>query len=690
VTNKSAAPVRFSVEGRLENGAVKLHGGHRAIRRRLRPVATQGAALLVGEVVSADGSRPPQSTLDRSDFGSVALGLAGEGWTAEGKLSLISEKQLLTTTTARAELAPGASKRFVFIIGWHFPHAAGRITHGGGALPDGRRRVAEQFADAGELVAYALRNAARIMERVRLFRDTWYGSETGADRGTLPHWLLERALWTATTLTTNVSYRLAGDRFWAWEGVGACEGVCTHVWHYAQTPGRLFPQLERSLREHTDFKAPAMRENGSIDFRGGMAGGWAIDGQAGIVLRSWRQHCTDTSGTFLKNNWEPIKKTMRFLIAFDAGNKGEPKGLPTGSAHNTLDANWSGAVPWFASMYNAALIAAAAMADETGDKAFASECRDIVARGRKAYSKLFSSADGFYQADAAEKEMLPIHVGKGCHIDMALGDWWLAQTGLPAFGDRAHLRASMDALFRHNYVPNMGSFRSRWKTPSQRGRPYAVGDESGLVMCTWPNNGLPDACRNFWSFGYFQECMSGFEYSAAGLMIALAENERDPLLLQGLAVARAVHDRYAAHKRNPYNEIECSDHYARAMSSYGVFIAACGFHTHAPSGLIRFEPKWRAADFAAPFVAGGAWGRYAQTISDGVFSATLETRHGELALAVLEVAPGIPGTMKASVAIGGHAVPATVVRDGARAAVHLGSPVALKAADTARVVLRAG
>jgi non-lysosomal glucosylceramidase len=38
-------------------------------------------------------------------------------------------------------------------------------------------------------------------------------------------------------------------------------------------------------------------------------------------------------------------------------------------------------------------------------------------------------------------------------------------------------------------------------------------------------------------------------------------------------VARAIHDRYAPARRNPYNEIECSDHYARAASGYSVFLS---------------------------------------------------------------------------------------------------------------------
>ena len=40
------------------------------------------------------------------------------------------------------------------------------------------------------------------------------------------------------------------------------------------------------------------------------------------------------------------------------------------------------------------------------------------------------------------------------------------------------------------------------------------------------------------------------------------------MVAEGLTLVRAVHDRYAATKRNPWNEIECGDHYARALASW--------------------------------------------------------------------------------------------------------------------------
>ncbi len=72
--------------------------------------------------------------------------------------------------------------------------------------------------------------------------------------------------------------------------------------------------------------------------------------------------------------------------------------------------------------------------------------------------------------------------------------------------------------------------------------------------------------------------MNGFEYQVAGHMIW------EGMLMEGLAIARMIHDRYHASRRNPWNEVECGDHYARAKASYGVYLAACGY---------EYDPKIR-------------------------------------------------------------------------------------------------
>jgi hypothetical protein len=181
---------------------------------------------------------------------------------------------------------------------------------------------------------------------------------------------------------------------------------------------------------------------------------------------------------------------------------------------------------------------------------------------------------------------------------------------------------------------------------------------------------------------YFQECMSGFEHAAAALMVSLAKDEKDPLLTHGLTVCRAVHDRYDASRRNPYNEIECSDHYARAMASYGVFIAACGFHCDASSGLMRFEPKIAAKDFAGPFIGAGAWGRFTQKHAATGLSATLAVRFGSMRLACLELTPPAARAAATSVTLAGKSVEHRIeTRDG-RLAVILAQPVTLTIGQT--------
>jgi non-lysosomal glucosylceramidase len=146
-------------------------------------------------------------------------------------------------------------------------------------------------------------------------------------------------------------------------------------------------------------------------------------------------------------------------------------------------------------------------------------------------------------------------------------------------------------------------------------------------MATNPEN-KQDAFGNVsdWQYGYFNECMSGFEHQAASHMIA------EGLVTEGLAVTRAIHERYHAQRRNPYNEIECSDHYARAMASYGSFIALCGFTYHGPHGELSLDPKL-AGDFRVPFTTAEGWG----TLESKEEVTTVQLRWGRLRLTRLTV-----------------------------------------------------
>ena len=171
-------------------------------------------------------------------------------------------------------------------------------------------------------------------------------------------------------------------------------------------------------------------------------------------------------------------------------------------------------------------------------------------------------------------------------------------------------------------------------------------------MCTWPRGGLRSDFKKHWQYMYFNECMSGFEWQAAAHMIfegaAVSRSDNAPALLRdagsaqsltlrGLAVARSIHDRYAPHLRNPYNEVECSDHYARAAASYSIFLAACGFELDGPEGKIGFSPRIEPENFKAPFTAPEGWGTFEQRKQGGKWTAALHVVHGHLRLRSLRL-----------------------------------------------------
>ena len=602
------------------------------------------------------------------------------------------DEKLVGALGATVKLAPGASHTYEFAITWYFPDYH-EVDSAPGFLSQLqnfsqlRRHYAKRFNSAGSVADFLAKNRKRLIGDTRLWNQIWYDS-------TLPHWLLDRTFLTINCAATQMLHWFDSGRLHGWEGVDCCPGTCTHVWHYAQGLGRIFPELERSFREITDFGVAYHQESGLIGYRAEIRSSEATDGQAGTILRVYREHQTSANRDFLHRLWPRIKKSIQYLMAKDPSGEGI---LACAQPH-TLDAAWYGPMAWVSGLYMAAVSAGAAMAEEMNDLDFARQCKNIVRAGRKnIVSQLFNGEYFIHRPDPAVPNA--ISSGNGCHIDQVLGQAWAHQVGLERVIPKQETCSALQSLWQYNFAPDAGAYAIAHREIEQAFRWYAMPGEAGLLMCTWPNGGAEEAIPGnrlrahqnpkVWTGpgGYFNECMNGFEYQVAAHMIFEGEPDSD-LVKKGLAIARAIHERYGPSKRNPYNEIECSDHYARSMASYGVFLAVCGFEYHGPKRHIGFAPRVSPDDFRAPYTCAEGWGTFSQQQTEANQIATIEVVWGKLSLQTIALA--VPSAMQVDrcvVAVGSDPIEAIFDQDGGRVVVTLKDPVLLSRGSSLAIEL---
>jgi uncharacterized protein (DUF608 family) len=627
----------------------------------------------IAQIVFSDKpSKAPLKLEDQPDFGTMGLGLLEPQATDVAAAGVDAGKarqeplagapaadepmdgKLIGALARKLSLAAGQAAAATFLIAWHFPNLR---------MKDGGRFYATRFQSAAEVAQYVARNFDSLSRQTRLWRDTWYDS-------TLPYWFLDRTFLNTSILATSTCHWFKTGRFYGWEGVGCCEGTCTHVWHYAHAVARLFPQLERDLRRRTDFAAAMNPASGVINHRGEGAG-LAVDGQAGCILRAYREHQMSADDTLLKELWPKIKLAMGCLVRMDKG-----EGILEGAQHNTLDQPWFGKIAWLSSLYVAAARACEEMAKEVGDEAYARQMRQIVERGGKSIDReLFN---GEYYIQIPDKDHLKsVGSHNGCEIDQVFGQSWAWQVGLGRILTQENVAKALGSLWKYNFTPDVGPFREKNKP----GRWYAMAGEGGLLMCSWPRG---DAARVQQGFDfYFNECMTGFEYQVAGHMIW------EGMVKEGLAIARMIHDRYHPSRRNPWNEVECGDHYARAMASYGVYLAACGYEYHGPKGYLAFAPRVSPDDFRAAFTAAEGWGTFSQKREAGEQRSLIDLKHGRLRLRTLAIqAPEKGAAAKVTVTAAGKNIEAKPTFDSGRLQLALPTDVTLEAGQKLEVVIR--
>lgn len=587
--------------------------------------------ILVDQIVFTDKMTAESMPLeDLPDYGSMGLALleASEGVFGRAKAS-VPEGLFEAGKPDTADVPFGASERLIgtlgkafklksgekttvrYVVTWYFPnYVIGRLR-----TPSGRS-YGKRFTSARDVAGHVAADFDRLTGQTRLWHKTWYDS-------TLPWWFLDRTFLNTSILATNTCYLFRDGRFYGYEGVYHGHGTCTHVWGYVQATGRLFPELERRLRERVDYNADvAFGDDGKIGYRSEFSRSDAVDGQSGIILRTYREHQMSQDDAFLRRNYRAMKKAMDYLVrTYDA----DEDGILTGGQHNTLDAKWYGKITWLSLHYGAALRAAGAMAEEMGDEKAARRFRTLADRGREYIEqKLFNGEYFFHEADPEHPESPGVFTG--CEYSQLLGQSWAYQVGLGPILDARKVTTALRSLWKYNFSTDVGPFREKF----QGGRWYAMPGEGGLIACTWPRGGsevLSHGSRHF--AGYLNECQAGYEYAATSLMMWHG------LTAQALAHVRAVHDRYHGSKRNPWNEVEWGSHYSRSMASYGHFTAVCGFEHHGPRGYIAFSPRLTPEDFRAAFTSAAGWGTFSQKREQQKQTERIEVKWGSLRLKAL-------------------------------------------------------
>lgn len=566
----------------------------------------------------------------------------------------------------RVGIPPGRLVRIPFLLAWHFPNL---INHWNNEEAVRGKRLgnwyATQWPDAWAVLQEAHANLEALREKTQTFFDTFFES-------TLPDVVLDAASANASILRTTTCLRTEDGRFHAFEGcndnIGCCPMNCTHVWNYAQTVAFLFPTLERSVR-YTDFQHNT-RPNGSMAFRTLLPllpnTLWmfkpAADGQMGTIMKVYREWLQCGDYAFLEAMWPGVQRALEF--AWQPGSWDADKdGVMEGEQHNTYDIEFYGPNTMTGTFYLGALRAAEEMAKALGLTEKAAEYRAVYKSGRAKYADSLWNGEFFTQTVIfPHSPNIPRYqYGPGCLSDHLLGQWFACVVGLGYLLPPEKVKSALAAIFRHNFRDNLSTHESVQRV-------YALNEEGGLLLCTWPNGGRPH-----YPFPYADEVWTGIEYQVAAHLMY------EGMIEEGLQIVRAARDRHDGAKRNPWNECECGHHYARAMSSWSLVQALSGHYYHAAEDYLAFSPRISQADFRCFFTAGTCWGLFTQLREGDSYLATIQPRWGEVSLRRVGLPLG--GTAAVQCDVDGQPIAGAVAED----SITFAEPLTLRAGQTLRI-----
>lgn len=550
-----------------------------------------------------------------------------DDFTSDGRLDLVSEYEAKGNTILQElgkvgslcvekTLAPGESGVFEFVLAWYFPNRVKNWDedHRFETSACSSREVVQNhyatiFDSAWNVSEYMVAHMRELETLSRQFHHAFFST-------TLPAFVLDAVSSNLTVIRSTTCFWLADGTFAAYEGChdrnGCCPGSCTHVWNYAQTAAFFFPKLEQSMR-NIEFRQETSAE-GEMNFRSLSVYGqeeflptWnnlpaAVDGQLGCVVRAYRDWRISGDNDFMSAIWPQIRAVINYSMErWDI----DRDGVLDGEQHNTYDIEFYGPNSMINSIFYAALQAGVRIAEAMGDEDQALRWKDVFLEGSQAMDRMCWNGE-YYEQILDDVNAYRYQYGKGCLSDQVFGQFLAHVAGLGYILPREHVAKAVYAIYRYNFSTDFSEHANPQRT-------YVLNDEAGLLLCSWPRGGRPKI-----PFVYSNEVWTGIEYHVAATLIY------EGYVDEGLILVKTVRDRHDGFRRNPWNEVECGHHYARSLSSWGVYLALTGYQCDLVDQKVTFAPRVFADDFKGFWITGKGWGTYHQYLDPK----TGEVQHG--------------------------------------------------------------
>ena len=543
----------------------KIYDSFRGIYFDSEGVDSTSAAWGTMALTTQESTGVTFRTASKKDSWSNSLLSFWDDFSADGELTekyRQEEDDPMASLSVKKIIAPHSTASFSFFITWNFPN----------------RYAWSDKNMTGNYYSHQFKNALDVAEKV-LPRLTQLESQTldfvnAISQSTYPDVLKEAALFNLAVLRSQTVFRLPSGHLMGWEGImdrkGSCEGNCTHVWNYEVATPFLFGELAKTMRD-VEFNY-ATKDNGLMNFRADLPlsiankkSNAAADGQMGCIMKFYRDWQLSGDNDFLKKNFAQVKKVLAYAWT-EKGWDGNQDGVMEGCQHNTMDVNYYGPNPQMGFWYMGALRASEEMAIAMKDKVFAQKCRMLFTKGSQwmdanlfngsYYEHKITDPKTFQYLDMTNPatKIPPFQLGNGCLVDQLVGQYMAHICGLGYLGNKANIQTASKSVMTNNFMTNFSNHFNNMRS-------YAMGNEAGLLMASWPKGRLEVP------FPYFPEVMTGFEYAAAVEMIY--EGQKD----DALKCIQAIRDRHNGAKRNPFSEPECGHHYARSMASWATIIA---------------------------------------------------------------------------------------------------------------------